>query len=717
MAGQMLNGNRLNVVIAPASEDDFLHEENDVSNKVASKRHLPLLVLQNSLEAAPPSTTSLPAPAVETSGTIDAVEEPDQHTKPAATNITLADHSKCRSDSKSAKPVSLLSTYARSGNRFKNSNQLTDSVDTATQVDRYDSNTRIFPPDTGDLQEPLKDTVSTCPGLEKASILPVHNNPAHVSRYHEPGPLQLGQDDVPVPHSSSSPQNQSYLKSCHAASHSGPLSFDEYADPKMGPPPVPPFPSAPDLCGREFIRSSGHSLLNSVQFSVEDHLNSCTACSAGRVISDQKTALRACRSTGTLFQHNDSIDQRQSQAREFVTGKDRSLHAPLGRNLSRMPSDAACHGFYDKKTDFLNYGARSSTELKDFQASGSSSKVFSLQDDADVKEGSRAIRTNASFSDQSALSGGLNQRSETPPLTSRFPTLEQFEGRHFESASRFPTTPSTIPLKDARPRAQSTGAQSLKSQGFSLSGAESSDFARSEVWHHEKRLNVIAPDTAESSGEFFNRMTRLACNSMTYHLPSTSPSERASTGSCVPVARKYFSQANIGTAYRDRSNHNVRRSVTTANLNDTLIQNNRRPYSENFSGRARVTWGSFLHKDDKNMDNYPEAVAAAAPNQEAQVPHNVFIGRPAFAFEDGEFDEAASEVQDVSFAGEHSDAASVRKVQECVSQLQGLGFGGDADGGIRRLVVYAQAAEGDLVGAIDMMDEEQRAYRERNLEG
>lgn len=714
MAGQMLNGNRLNVVVAPASEDDILREANDVSNKVTSKRHFSLLVLQNSPEAAPPTTTSLPSPAVETFGTIDAVEEPGQHNKPAATNLTLADHPKCRSASKSAKPVSLLSTYARSGNRFKNSNQLTDFVDTATQVDRYNSNTGIFPTDTGDLQEPLKDMAGTCPDLEKASILPVHNNRAHVSRYHESGRLHSGQDDVPVPHRSSSPQNQAYFKSRHAASHSGPLPFDEYADPKLGPPPVPPFPSAPDLCGRKFIRSSGHSLLNSMQSSVEDHLNSCTACSAGRVMSDQKTALRACRSTGTLFQHNDSIDQRQSQAGEFVAGKDRNVRASLGRNLSRMPSDAVCHNFYDKKTDFSNYGARSSTELKDFQASGSSSKVISLQDNTDVKEGNRAIHTSAPFSDQNALSGGLNQRSETPPLTSRFPTLEQFEGRHLDSASRFPTTPSTISLKDARPRAQSTGAQSLKSQDFSLSRAESTDFASSEVWHDEKRLNVIAPDTAESSGEFFNRMTRLACNSMTYHLPSTSLSERASTGSCVPVARKYPSQANIGTAYRNRSNHNVRRSVTTANLNGTLIQNNRRPYSENFSGRGRVAWDSFLHKDDKNMDNYPEAVAAAAQNQEALVAHNVFMGQPAFAFEDGEFDEAASEVQDVLFAGEHSDAASVRKVQECVSQLQGLGFGGDADGGIRRLVVYAQVAEGDLVGAIDMMDEEQRAYRERN---
>ncbi len=61
----------------------------------------------------------------------------------------------------------------------------------------------------------------------------------------------------------------------------------------------------------------------------------------------------------------------------------------------------------------------------------------------------------------------------------------------------------------------------------------------------------------------------------------------------------------------------------------------------------------------------------------------------------------------------HSNVTPVRKEQECVTQ-HNLGFGGDAKGGMWRLVIYAQAAGGDLlVGAIDMVDKEQRAYRER----
>ena len=56
-----------------------------------------------------------------------------------------------------------------------------------------------------------------------------------------------------------------------------------------------------------------------------------------------------------------------------------------------------------------------------------------------------------------------------------------------------------------------------------------------------------------------------------------------------------------------------------------------------------------------------------------------------------------------------------RKIQSCVMQLKGLGFGEDGVSGEERLMQCASAAEGDLVEAIDMIDEEQRAYREREL--
>ena len=733
MAGQMLNGNRLNVVIAPAPEHGFSCKENDVFEKVAPQKHSPLLVLQNSSPAAPPST-NLSAAAVETSGPIDVLEERSQNIKPAATNTTFTDRTKWRSDFKPAKTISLLSNYARSGNRLKTSNSPTDSLETATEVDSCDSDPHIFSFDSGDMQTPLRDTVVACAGisfdleelwrsqsggrprtkLRPASILPLHNTPTNLLGCHEPRPLHLGHPDVPVLHGSSSSQNQSYLNSHHAASRSGPPSSDEFVDPGLGPQPVPhtPLISTTHLGGNKFIRPSDQSLLNSAQTNVEDRLNSITESFIGRDMSGQKNAVRACRSMGTLIQRNDPVEHGRSQAGEAITGKDRSVCALIGPQFSRKSSELVCDDYQENKTDLLNHEARSSTGLKNSQALGTSSKLFSLPDNSDLKKCSHEISTSALFSDQRALSGGLDQQPETSPLASRFPTLEQFEGRHFGSASRFPTTPGTISLTDLRPRAQSTGSRSPRPQDFSVYGADSTDSVMSEVWNDDKRLNAIVPDAAETSGEFFNRMTRLACNPVPYHSTSkASPPVRGSTGSCVRVARKSSSQASIATAYRNRSTEDLSSSATTAGRYDTLIRNNRRPYSENFSGNGRVMWDSFLHKNEEDTDNHPRAIGTAT-NHEVQTARRVLSNRAAFVFEDGGFEEASKE-RDVSFAVEQIDAASVRKVHECVSQLQVLGFGGDADGGIRRLIVYAQAAEGDLVGAIDMIDEEKRAYKER----
>lgn len=72
--------------------------------------------------------------------------------------------------------------------------------------------------------------------------------------------------------------------------------------------------------------------------------------------------------------------------------------------------------------------------------------------------------------------------------------------------------------------------------------------------------------------------------------------------------------------------------------------------------------------------------------------------------------EGESDVLAHASAIDHLDAGTVATTQTCVEQLQKLGFGSAAEGGVNRLVVYAQAAGGDLVEAIDMITEEQEAY-------
>ncbi|KAL5000220.1 hypothetical protein BDV10DRAFT_162909 [Aspergillus recurvatus] len=83
---------------------------------------------------------------------------------------------------------------------------------------------------------------------------------------------------------------------------------------------------------------------------------------------------------------------------------------------------------------------------------------------------------------------------------------------------------------------------------------------------------------------------------------------------------------------------------------------------------------------------------------------------------------APEQTPDLSAPGEESDVQESRRasrkeqkrraIDECVSALVDMGFG-DKEGGGQRLEVYAAAAKGDLVEAIEMIEEERKAYEQR----
>ena len=75
--------------------------------------------------------------------------------------------------------------------------------------------------------------------------------------------------------------------------------------------------------------------------------------------------------------------------------------------------------------------------------------------------------------------------------------------------------------------------------------------------------------------------------------------------------------------------------------------------------------------------------------------------------------QAIGVLTEMDYAVDHSDAATASKIQVCVEQLRALGFCSHDNNGVGRLIVYAQAADGDLSDAIDMIDEEQQVYRQR----
>ncbi|KAL2003279.1 hypothetical protein VTN02DRAFT_4400 [Thermoascus thermophilus] len=53
-------------------------------------------------------------------------------------------------------------------------------------------------------------------------------------------------------------------------------------------------------------------------------------------------------------------------------------------------------------------------------------------------------------------------------------------------------------------------------------------------------------------------------------------------------------------------------------------------------------------------------------------------------------------------------------IENCVATLRSLGYGGASDGGRQRLIVYAEAAEGRVADAIDMIEEERKAYAQQH---
>ena len=185
---------------------------------------------------------------------------------------------------------------------------------------------------------------------------------------------------------------------------------------------------------------------------------------------------------------------------------------------------------------------------------------------------------------------------------------------------------------------------------------------------------------SESSGQFFNRVTGL----------DAGPAQ-------LDASVDPFSNLDA-----PRRADGLRRSATVAGLNDRYTTSSRRPYSTNFDGNGRMPWDAFIRPGSSR------AQQSRATNDRAQTP-------PWNITSDSmpEFPMPGSSPPNTVTAEDHADDSSFEKARECAKQLRELGFGSEADGGMQRLMVYAQAAEGDLADAIDMIDEEQKAYGQR----
>ena len=278
------------------------------------------------------------------------------------------------------------------------------------------------------------------------------------------------------------------------------------------------------------------------------------------------------------------------------------------------------------------------------------------------------------------------ERVNSPPVGTHFPTLAQFEGKSFGAAPSFPALPSMEPLIPQQ------------AHGQSLFSTKAGDFRPAD-----RSLSYVSTSNgAESTRRFYNTAAgpheHSARRSGHEVVPLSRPSSAARlAGPFDPLEAEPSAQPHL--------TEGLRRNVTIASTDIRHTPRRRRPYSEVFDGSGRVAWGAFL------QDNGHGPRGHCRVSEDRSRP----LGAPQQHLNGSSRHEAGSRSLPLAEAGyddQHHDDSTVGKINNCVEQLRELGFGRHDDSSAARLLVYAQAADGVLVDAIDMIDEEQRAYRE-----
>jgi hypothetical protein len=281
-------------------------------------------------------------------------------------------------------------------------------------------------------------------------------------------------------------------------------------------------------------------------------------------------------------------------------------------------------------------------------------------------------------------SGSHSDHFGRPPLSPesemvRFPTLSQFE--------------------------EQTHKDRLKSTG-SKKPEEESPQSVPGSWPPQSE------PIAESSGEFFARMTGLRAPRTEDSIPEPkSQLSRAKTVTASnPAARllgPFDPMSNSLTA--THQDEGLRRSATDRVANRRGFDGNRRPYSEHFSGDGRMGWESFLQQYEKTPGSFPKNEETDSQRQYPSLPkfeptrRQTRPGRPS----------QHRPILRVETGRPNPRPREKTKSERCLDHLRMLGFGSAEDGGEERLVIYAEAADGNLEAAIEMIEEERKAYMQR----
>ena len=276
------------------------------------------------------------------------------------------------------------------------------------------------------------------------------------------------------------------------------------------------------------------------------------------------------------------------------------------------------------------------------------------------------------------------QRENSPPPNTYFPTLSQFEGE-LGAAPNFPALPNMQPLIPQRAPSQQkyvTEAEESGPTNGSLPFVSFSNIIEGPSQSHDAVIGCHN-HSAPQDGYEVKPLSRLSS--------AARLAEPFDPLEAEPSAQVHLTEG-------------VRRNATVASTDIRRATRRRRPYSEVFDGSGRVPWGSFL------QDNVRELGGLCRAGDDRERP--LVVNQQHLKRLSGP--EAGSPCSPPAAAGyddEHHDDSTVGKINDCVERLRDLGFGGQDGDSAGRLLVYAQAADGVLVDAIDLIDEEQRAWQ------
>lgn len=340
--------------------------------------------------------------------------------------------------------------------------------------------------------------------------------------------------------------------------------------------------------------------------------------------------------------------------------------------------------------------------------------AMTVQEDISTSSDSRGTsdysinQSRSLIEEHSEISQRETEAPVSPLVATRFPTLEQFEGSRNANMPSFPALPSMEPLVPLRHNSSKAATNDLEISQPGSKFARASDSPLPKVYDSLWPHRTIGPEATESSGDFFKRMTGIGEPSKK---PNT-PVSPVQLGPAAPGARlvgPFDPLAETAAIHRHQLIEGIHRSNTVATSNDRWTTRNRRPYSDYFSGNGRIGWDHFVGRNQRGPSDW-----ASARERERLARISGERGRPSRVKAAATATPARIAAdREEAFAPAHGDPSTVSKVQSCVEQLKDLGFGRAEDGGVGRLVVYAQAANGDLEDAIDMIDEERKAYEGR----